>query len=210
MTIPTPLSEPTTQLSADPTDRDGIVRRSAAIAVAMAIVLAAVGVPLTLWLAADRSDAAFADREVIDGNRLGAGTVDLDVGEAASQLGARNLAPGDVVTGEVVLRNAGTLPLIVSVDASIEGEALGAWLRFDVWSTSGRCAAAPPATRSLALSGVPAPVVGGEQAPRLAPDAEVRVCVQAALPLSTPNDVQDRELTLDLRFLAEHDVEASR
>jgi hypothetical protein len=159
---------------------------------------------------AGESGANFADTEVFEPNRLGAGTVDIERGKTVRSLGVEDLAPGDVVTGDLELTNTGTFPVLVGVDAAVEGAALGNWLTFDFWLASASCAAEAPSPRNLLLGPSFRTVIDldADGARTLEPEAMVRLCVEARLSLDTPNSVQQQAVDLDLTIHAAHDVEA--
>ncbi|MGB5757867.1 MAG: hypothetical protein WBM50_13205, partial [Acidimicrobiales bacterium] len=110
-----------------------------AVAVLLFVAAAVIALPLWLWWSASRSSAAFGDSEILDGNRLGAATLDVEVGRRTAAFLAENLAPGDRVSGQLELENVGTLPLRYQVGAVTDGGPLGDWLRFDVWTTTEVC-----------------------------------------------------------------------
>ena len=93
----------------------------ATIALLLLIIVLA---PVFLWYQSQRSSAAFADSEVLATNHLGAGVLDLAVGEKTLTFEANNLAPGDTVSGQLELVNAGTLPIVLEVAANSDGDLL--------------------------------------------------------------------------------------
>lgn len=191
--------------AAAPTHRES----RSVVAVAVLAVLAAASAPVWILVLSGDSGANFADTEVFDRNRLGAGTVDVEVGETTSSLGAEQLAPGDVVTGELELTNVGTFPVRVGVDASLEGDALADWLTFDFWLAAASCASEAPTPRNLLLGPAATSVIAIDAGSTgIAPDEAVRLCVEARLPLEAPNEVQDQAVGLDLTINAVHDLEA--
>ena len=60
---------------------------------------------------ADSGSAAFGDVEQVGRNRLSAATLDIEIGSRTTPITVSDLAPGDLVTGQVEFRNAGTLAL---------------------------------------------------------------------------------------------------
>lgn len=178
-----------------------------------------VAVPAVVAFRAMSSGANVSDAESIGLNRLGAATLDVEIGSEAAPMVAENLAPGDVVTGEVEVINAGDLPLRYAVTASTDGGDLRDWLRFDLWATDVPCASGPGAAaligQSIALTDptmvlVGDPATGGQPGDRgLAPGTRELLCLRATLPLDAPNTLQGASLTFDLVVDAEHDLEAS-
>lgn len=194
-------------MSATTTMDDGRRHRIVAAVVGICAFLGA-SVPLWLAFVAEDSEAAFADSELFGTNSLGAATLDLEIGESQASLGARTLAPGDVITGQVELVNAGTLPIVVSVTASTEGAVLAGWLGFEFWAGDANCDG--PATGSIGLlTDEPAQVLGADDGAgpvAIAPETSGLLCVRASLPLAAPNELQDQRVLLDLTFNAVHDL----
>ena len=191
-------------------------RRLIAVAVLLLIVVSA---PLWLWWRASRSTAAFADAEVLDNNRLGAATLDLEIGESTVTFEAVNLAPGDSVSAQLELENAGTLPLRFVISGRSDGDPLADWLRFAVWRTDDICRPDQPGPRvvqDVFLASTPAPLVVDDALPAstshsaLAVGESGVVCLGARLMLEAPNEVQGRRTEIDLVIDAIHDIEASQ
>jgi hypothetical protein len=198
-----------------PTDTDEQRRRMAVTVVLALLALVAVAVPGAIALRATSSGANAAGVSEIGTNRLGAATLDIELGSAEATLTATNMAPGDTVSGRLDLTNAGTLPLIYAISATTDGGALGAWLRFDVWAADD-CAVSP-ATDSLLVAGLllgapQVPVLGDPTTGRqsgdrsLAPADAETICLQATLPPGAGNDSQGESLVFDLIIDAEHDI----
>lgn len=182
------------------------------------LALVAVAVPGAIALRATTSGANAAGVSEIGTNRLGAATLDIELGSAEATLTATNLAPGDTVSGRLDLTNAGTLPLIYAISATTDGGVLGAWLRFDVWPADD--CDVPPVMDSVLVAGLllDAPRVAvlgdpstGRQAGdrSLAPDAAETICLRATLPPDAGNDTQGTSLVFDLIIDAEHDIATS-
>lgn len=204
----------------DPAPDAATERRRLLAVVGVLVALLAIGLPLALFVVADGTDARVADRADIGTNRLGAATLDLEVGDVETTLGATDLAPGDVVVGQVQLINAGSLPLHYSGRMLTDDGTLARFLQFDVWVTTSGCELEPVdaaaqlamnlqlATDDALLFGDPA---SGRQEGdrRLAPGATELLCVRARLPLTAGNAAQNTQLDVRLVFDAEHDIEAS-
>ncbi len=191
-------------------------RRRLAPVLLVLLGLLVVAVPFGVAWWSRQSSATFADSELIGVNRLGAATLDLEVGNLDVDLEATNLAPGDEVTGTLELVNAGDLPLRYALTASSSGGLLADWLRWDVWA--GTCAASPGASGLVAEGlqiGVSRRAVVGDVATgaqpgdrTLAVGASETLCLQATLPIAAPNEVQGAITTIDLAVVAEHDLGA--
>ena len=191
-------------------------RRFLVIAV---VVLLIVSMPALLWWRASRSTAAFADAEVLETNRLGAATLDLEIGTDTIVFTAENLAPGDAVSGQLELVNAGTLPMVFTVLGTSDGDPLADWLRFDIWRTDSICRPDEPGDlvvadialtpRAAILVGEVGDIEAGDEA-KLAVGQSTLVCVGARLLLDAPNEVQGRRTDVDLIVNAVHDLEAEQ
>ena len=187
----------------------------AAIALLLLIIVSA---PVLLWYQSARSSAAFADSEVLATNHLGAGILDLEVGEETVTFEANNLAPGDIVSGQLELVNAGTLPILFEVAASSDGDLLADWLRFDLWQSSSMCSPEdtdPPFVSDVVLTRSPA-VLFGSSVGTDSLDAQLAVgenaifCLGSQLLLDAPNNVQGHRTEIDLVVYAVHDIEAEQ
>ena len=190
-------------------------RRWALSGLLLALFLGALGVLAWTWTATERSSAAFADSEVFSGNHLGAGTVDISIGDDTVRFAAVNMAAGDVATGQLDLINGGTLPFRFTLSASTDGSQLGDVLELVAWTGAATCTPAPPTSAArwwpLGASSLD-PETGRLATPTsgaLAPGASSLLCMRAELPLSAPSSVQGQRLDLLVTVDAEHDVAAS-
>ena len=188
-------------------------------AIAAVVALIGVSVPLVLWWVSDRSSATFADSEVLDSNYLGAATLDLEGGVDNAAVAAENLAPGDSVSGQLELTNAGSLPLRFGLSAFADGSILGDWLLFELWPGSGVCSPGQPGERiasNVLLSPTPtvllevSALAAGSSPQLLLPGESATLCLGASLPLSAPNEVQGRRLEVTITMVAEHAVEVEQ
>lgn len=189
-------------------------RRAIAVVIVLLVVLA-LAVPFSLVTWARSSSANFADSEEVGVNRLGAATLDIEVGPATTSFQAANMAPGDVSIGTLELVNAGSLPLRYALTANRTDGLLAQWLLFDVWISSD-CETAVPASNPLVVgllldSSTPLigdPTTGSQPGDRIVAPLEAEtVCLAARLPLAAPNSVQGASLTIDLVIDAEHNLE---
>ncbi len=200
---------------------DGRRIRPGPFAVLLFVAAGVIALPLWLWWSAGRTSAAFGDSEVLDNNRLGAATLDVEVGRRTAAFRAENLAPGDRASGQLELVNAGTLPLRFQIGAFTDGDPLARWLLFDVWTTTDICrpgAADPSLASGVTLSATPTvlagivtgaaidPAAGPDGQLSLAPGDATIICLGAGLALEAPNDVQGRRLDVELVVEAEHDL----
>ncbi len=188
------------------------------IALAVLFVLV-ISIPVLLWWQAARSSAAFSDSEVLESNHLGAATLDLEIGEDTATFRAENMAPGDVVSGQLELVNAGSLPLRFAVTGTADGDPLAEWLRFTVWRSDATCrpdAAESPLATDITLTPSPTALVGdvtGQTSlagTQLSVGDSINICLGAALLLDAPNAVQGRRTQIDLLVDAVHDLEVEQ
>ena len=179
-------------------------RRRSLLGVLLLIALAA---PIAVWVSVQPAQSAFTDVEEVGENRLGAGRLDLEVGESSILLSADNIAPGDVIDGRLELKNAGDLSLEYSIVATVEGSDLAPWLTW--WLTdpvgvdcaSGR-AITPP---TVIADGTSMNLLGSARGPRLvAAGALDPLCLVAELRLDAPNSVQGRSVGVELDITAQH------
>ena len=190
-------------------------RRWALSGLLLALFLGALGVLAWTWTATQRSSAAFADSEVFSGNHLGAGTVDISIGDDTVRFAAVNMAAGDIATGQLDLINGGTLPLRFTLSASTDGSQLGDVLELVAWTGTTTCTPEPPtsAARWWPLGATPPEPetgrVGTPTSGRLALGESSLLCMRAELPLSAPSSVQGQRLDLLVTVDAEHDISAS-
>lgn len=193
-----------------------------AAALLLFVIAGVLAFPAWLWWSASRTSAAFSDAEVLENNHLGAATLDIEVGDRTAALRAENMAPGDAMSGQLALTNAGTLPLRYEIQAATDGGPLTDWLVFDLWATTEVCRpdeAGPLLATEVSLSRSPTVLVGptggtASAVPSselaLAPGAGATFCLRAQLPLDAPNEVQGQRLDLELLVLAYHDLEAEQ
>lgn len=220
----TPEAEPETEAER---------RRRLLLAVAAGLIaLIGASVPLGVLLVSRTSSASFADTEVLSANRLGAAVLDLQVESTSSGLAesegedglnagevsealftAINLAPGDRVSGQLEMINAGDVPLRYGLQAVVDDGLLGQWLRFEVWAGSAVCSPDQPGPRvieDVQIGADPATLVELRRADEvnvLQPGESFVWCIGATLPLETPNEAQGQRLDLTMLVSAEQVVE---
>lgn len=190
-------------------------QRLVAALIALVLLMLA-GIPATIWLLSMRSSAAFSDTEILDNNRLGAATLDIEIGSDAAVFDARNLAPGDVVSGHLEVTNVGSLPVTLSLSAASSGGVLADWLRFSAWTVADECrpddvaqGRATVLAADFAISTASTGPLAGAQGPlRLGTGETVVLCLGASLPLDAGNEIQGRTLSVNLTLDAVHDLEA--
>jgi hypothetical protein len=179
-------------------------------ALVLIVFLASAGTLTWSWSTLQSSSAAFADDEVVSGNRLGAGVLDIAVGTDTALFTASNLAAGDSVSGQLVLENQGTLPLAYSLSATAAASALRDALDVVVWVGGSTCGPTP----SNGI-GTWRPLVDGARASeprptdgRLAPGASRLLCMAATLPIGASSAAQGQRLDMLIGVFAVHDLDA--
>lgn len=82
------------------------------------ILLAMFGIGLLALFSGLASIAVFTDQEQIDANDFDTGDVDLTTAPTTALVSFSDMSPGDSVTDDVVVSNAGTLDLRYSISSS--------------------------------------------------------------------------------------------
>ena len=193
-----------------PLDQPRRERRRRIGAAASLAALAFIGIGL--------SSALFTDTQALGANDFTSGTVRIGTAPGTAVVSAGNMAPGDVVTGNVQVDNAGSLRLRYAVTASADdpdGKGLRSQLRLSIYSgvTPGACTLGNLAAGTL-LGGptglaTPAAIVGDNATGAQLGDrtlnatASEDLCVRVSLPLATGNAYQNATSTVTLTFDAE-------
>lgn len=206
-----------TDLARHEHDHEELLRRRSIMAVVGALLLLVICAPMWLVYRASTSTAAFADSEVLDKNRLGAAILDIEIGDGAVTFEASNLAPGDIVSGQLELKNAGTLPLLYEISGNSDGDPLADWLRFELWISSTTCDISDPTDRlaqdvvfdprATSFDDISASESSAIARGSLGVGQRRIVCMGARLVLEAPNDVQGRRSEIDIIVDAVHDIE---
>lgn len=184
-------------------------RRERVALVVASFVLALIGLAW-FWLTLQPSAASFSDEEVIDGNRLGAGTLDISIGDETVRFAASNMAAGDQATGQLLLENSGSLPLTYTLTSFATDSPLRTALDIVAWRSVGACTANPPATAELWQ-----PLLAAEDAnaaavsSALAVGESQQICMSARLPIDVGPSAQGQRLDLLIGVNAMHDVDAT-
>lgn len=187
-------------------------RRAVSSLAVLGLFVAAAGVLTWAWGGVQTSSANFGDHEVLDRNHLGAGTVDIALGDDTVRFDVAHMAAGDVRAGHLELTNQGTFPLRYTVSAASAGGPLADVIELALWLRTGPVcpqqvppAGAGPWMRPSQLA--TAPTIATARA--LAPGESDVLCMLGRLPLSAPSSAQGQELELSVVVSAEHDVGAS-
>ncbi len=187
-------------------------RRLLAMAATVGVVLALAGPVVVLWLATD-STAEITDAEVLGTNRLGAAEIDIAISSPGgittdgAILSARDLAPGDTVSGQLAVSNDGDIPVAYRLSLETEPHPLLAWLSLETWLSEQTCGPDHEDRRSAAELDDGAEASEDEPAGTLAPGERVNVCIGAVLALESPNEVQGQVLEFTVLVIAEQLVE---
>ena len=209
MTTITAQPPPKTLSPSEP-NRSG--RRVLAIVAALAVL----GLALSVFLVS--SLALFTDVENVGGNVFGTGDVNIAALPATAVFTPGPMAPGDQVTAEIDVSNAGSLDLRYMLTSSTTEDVLAAALVLTVkdgvatcdnanWTTGGNQlysgvlgATAPLAGLTLFGDATPGPHTGDRA---LAPTASETLCFNVSLPITATSTVQSLTTTATFNFVAE-------
>ena len=184
----------------------------------VALVAVLLAAPVTLIvMRAGSGSAAFGDVEEVGRNRISAATLDIEVGSRTAPISVSNLAPGDLVGGQVEFRNAGTLRLryglTAAADAAEIADELTWWFLIpdrDSCPTTTAWRSRPAGAIELAGATVVAGVevlsvsnAGALPARELDVDERDLVCLAVEFALDAPNAAQSTTVRLDLTAAAE-------
>ncbi|WP_460866403.1 TasA family protein [Nocardioides pakistanensis] len=178
-------------MGATPTKAD---RRRRAIALPIAVAAIAAGGLTTLT-----SGAIFTDADTVENNTFTSGTIDL-VADKTVDFVAPNMAPGDVVTGTINVKNAGTLEQRYAVTSTYVGDKILAdALVVDVTS-GGKSVYNGP----LSAFKFGDPTQGAQAGDRvLAAAAAENLEFKVTLPIAADNALQGKTVTATFDFAAE-------
>lgn len=165
--------------------------------------------------------AVFTDSQSVAANTFTTGTVDITATPASAIISFSNMAPGDVVTDDVVVANAGSLALrYATTSSATNADSKG--LKDQLVLTVKTIDATTPLTPCDNFDGtslytgdldssagaITGNVAQGAQAGdrSLAASASETLCFRAELPLSTGNTFQSATTTATFTFTAEQTV----
>ena len=167
-------------------------------------------------IAAISTGAFFTSTATVAGNSFTAGTVILQTNPANAGFVASNMAPGDIVTSPVTVRNAGSLQLRYAMESVATGD-LASELTLAVKTGVTDCTNTGFSASGTNLYAASAPLgttagmkVLGDKAQ--GPDTGDRVldagasevlCIQVVLPLSADNSAQGETASAAFNFYAE-------
>ena len=156
--------------------------------------------------------AYWNDTEVVTGGTVEAGSLDLSVEDSTGvvvgpwdQLTLASMAPGESVAASLILRNTGTTPFSLVVEASGVGDllpgidvALQAGVSPTIVSTTYPRAQQCGAVQDRQLSGAPSWSVTQVVQPR----ATLQLCLRLVLRYPSDNALQGKSVTPSFRFTA--------
>jgi predicted ribosomally synthesized peptide with SipW-like signal peptide len=166
------------------------------------------------------SNAIWTDSQDVDANVFSTGTIDISTNPTTALVTFSDMAPGDEVTNDITVTNAGSLELRYAVTSTTTEDTLAAQLDLTIWDEAEEsdpgtdCSSTPPGTvlygpgnlGSIAGTNVIGdPTQGEDTGDRtLAPSpANEVLCFQVELPTSTGNSFQDLNTTATFAFAAE-------
>jgi hypothetical protein len=168
----------------------------------------------TLFVAV--TGAVFSDTQSVGGNTFVTGDVEISTSPSSAIVALNPMAPGDVVTDDVVVSNAGSLALRYAVVSDTTEDVLSSQLDLTIKSGVTTCSTAGfgvdgtvvygPAnlgsTAGTNVIGDPAQgAQGGERT--LAATSSETLCFQVSLPLATTSTYESLTTTATLDFVAE-------
>jgi hypothetical protein len=178
------------------------------------IVLFAALSVTTLFVAA--TGAVFSDTESVGGNTFVTGDVEISTSPASAIVALNPMAPGDVVTDDVVVSNAGSLALRYAIKSTTTEAVLAGQLDLTIKSGVTTCTTAGFGTDGTVVYGpgdlgsttgvnlVGNPTQGAHSGDRtLAATSSETLCFQVSLPLATTSTYESLTTTATLDFVAE-------
>jgi camelysin-like metallo-endopeptidase len=156
--------------------------------------------------------ALFTDSQDITGNTFSTGSVDISASPATALVTLTTMAPGDKVTGELTVTNAGTLQLRYAMTTGITGSTtLADGLEAQIKTGVTTCSNAGFDTdgtsvynSTLTSAAIGSTAQGGQAGDRtLNPSASEVLCFQVRLPSSAGASLQGLSTTATFTFAAE-------
>jgi predicted ribosomally synthesized peptide with SipW-like signal peptide len=167
------------------------------------------------------SNAIWTDSQDVDANVFSTGTINISTSPTTALVTFDDMAPGDEVTNDITVTNAGSLELRYAVTSTTTENTLAAQLDLTIWDEAEEgdggtdCNSTPPATvlygpGNLGSTTPGTNVIGdpaqGDDPPgdrTLAGSANETLCFNVELPTSTGNSFQDLDTTATFAFAAE-------
>jgi len=167
------------------------------------------------------SNAIWTDSQNVDANVFSTGTIDISTNPTTALVTFTGMAPGDKVTNDITVTNAGSLELRYAVTSTTTENTLAAQLDLTIWDEAEEgdggtdCNSTPPATKLYGPGNLGSttpgtnvignPAQGEDTGDRtLAPNpADEVLCFQVELPTSTGTSFQGQTTTATFVFAAE-------
>jgi len=183
------------------------------------ILLTMLGIGLLAMLSGLASLAVFTDTASVGGNTFATGTVDITTSPTTALVTFSGMAPGDSITDDITVTNAGTLALRYAVTSTTTENTLAAQLDLTIWDEAAEsdggttCNATAPGTvlygpadlgSTTGVNVMGSPTQGSQAGDRtLAATANEVLCFRVALPSSTGDTFQNLTTTATFAFQAE-------
>ena len=166
------------------------------------------------------SNAIWTDSQDVDANVFSTGTIDISTNPTTALVTFSGMAPGDEVTNDITVTNAGSLQLRYAVTSTTTENTLAAQLDLTIWDEAEEgdggtdCNSTPPANKlygpgnlgstTPGTNVVGDPTQGGDTGDRtLAASADEVLCFNVELPTSTGDAFQGLNTTATFVFAAE-------
>jgi Camelysin metallo-endopeptidase len=187
-------------------------RDKARIFFAVALLLGSIGASFSL------TGALYTDVETVDNNTFTVGTLDISASPATALFTAPAMAPGDSVTAELTVTNAGTLDLRYAAESETDEDVLSAQLVLTIKSGVTTCDNTDWDSDGTALyTGILGSTsvetlfgdktAGADAGDRtLAPSASEDLCFHVELPITAPDASQGVTTTAAFTLYAEQTV----
>ena len=166
------------------------------------------------------SNAIFTDSQDVDANVFSTGTINISTNPTTALVTLSNMAPGDEITNDITVTNAGNLELRYAVTSTTSEDTLAAQLDLTIWDEAEEgdggtdCNSTPPANKLYGPGNLGSttpgtnvigdPAQGEDTGDRpLAGTANEVLCFNVELPWSTGNSFQGLNTTATFAFAAE-------
>jgi predicted ribosomally synthesized peptide with SipW-like signal peptide len=166
------------------------------------------------------SNAIWTDSQNVDANVFSTGTIDISTNPTTALVTFSGMAPGDKVTNDITVTNAGSLELRYAVTSTTTEDTLAAQLDLTIWDEAEEgdggtdCNSTPPATKLYGPGNLGSttpgtkvigdPTQGEDTGDRtLVASANEVLCFNVELPTSTGDTFQGLNTTATFVFAAE-------
>jgi len=162
------------------------------------------------------SNAIWTDSQDVDANVFSTGTIDISTDPTTALVTFSNMAPGDEVTNDITVTNAGSLELRYAVTSDTTEDTLAAQLDLTIKTGVTTCTNVGFGVDGTVIYGpgdlgsttgtdvIGDPTQGADTGDRtLAASADEDLCFNVELPLATGNSFQGLNTTATFTFAAE-------